>query len=244
MIATKQTLESTKGTVDENELFFFLFQIWFIGTLVYMVGSWLFYRWKEYQELKNEKLKAELVNLKNQVSPHFFFNTLNNLYGLIKKDSDKAQEFVLQLSELMRYAIYSGDTEQVLLKEEITYVQNFISLHQIRHYKNVDIRFEQEVENETVLLYPLLLIILVENAFKHGVEQLVDNAYVYCKLAANDQKLVFTVENNFDVSNLVATNGVGLVNLKQRLTLLYPESHILETEQAKNIFTARLELTL
>lgn len=244
MIATKERLEDTKGTVTNNELFFFLFQILFVGTLTYMSGNWLFGKWKEYQQLKNDKLQAELVNLKNQVSPHFFFNTLNNLYGLIKKDSEKAQEFVLQLSELMRYAIYLGDHERVTLQEEIIYIENFISLHQIRHYKHVDIQFEQEVEDPNVHIYPLLLIILVENAFKHGVEQLVDHAYVHCKLRTSSGKLVFTVTNNFDTQDVQDETGVGLKNLQQRLTLLYPESHILETEQNQNVFTARLELSL
>lgn len=244
MIIIKERLEYETSSTNENELYFSLFQILLIGCLIYISANWIFNKWKEYKLLKNEKLEAELINLKNQISPHFLFNTLNNLYGLIKKDVDKAQDFVLKLSDLLRYSIYSGDHEKVSINEEVTYIENFISLHQIRHFKNVDIQFIKDIKNEHEEIHSLLLIIFVENAFKHGIGKLVDDAFIHCSLNASDKKLRFTVTNNFDNSSDWNGNGVGLSNLRRRLLLLYPEKHQLEISQEKNIFKASLEIVL
>lgn len=244
MIITKRRAEYHQGTETENELFFMLFQLLFIGVVVYLIGNWLFQIWKEYQLLKNEKLSAELENLKNQISPHFFFNTLNNLYGLIKKDPEKAQDFVLNLSDLMRHSIYSNDREKVNIEEEITYIENFIALHQIRHFKNVDIQFNKDIKNKNIKIHSLLLIILVENAFKHGIEKLVDNAFVHCNLIGDAHKLTFTVTNNFDTESQTNKKGVGLHNLTKRLSLLYPNKHQLQIQKEGTMYKSCLEIIL
>ena len=244
MIRVKDRIEYNRGSPHENELLFLLFQGLFFGCLIYFVADWGFKKWKEYRILKNEKMNAELINLKNQISPHFFFNTLNNLYGLIKKDSNRAQDFVLKLSELMRYSIYSSDREKVNLREELAYLKNFIALHQIRHYKNVDFRFVEEVEHENISVYPLLFIILVENAIKHGVEKLVDHAYVHCKVESDGQKLRFTVVNNYDNLDEVNMEGLGLKNLRKRLDLLYSKTHLFKTHQENGVFSAFVEFAI
>lgn len=202
---------------------------------------WLVNQIRNIIQLKNEKTKMELMHLKTQINPHFFFNMLNNLYGLVDKDSEKAKKLILKLSEMMRYSIYEGQNEFVTLKQEISFISNFIKLHKMRYHKNVEVVFIVEAENKDIKIMPLAFIILVENAFKHGVENLRQNAYVKSKLQTNKQKIYFEVENNFDPRTTTET-GLGLKNLKRRLELVYANRHKLETTSTNNIFKAQLIL--
>ena len=189
---------------------------------------WMYQQWKWFQNLKAEKAKAELSMLQAQMDPHFFFNTLNNLYALTIKKSEKAPEVILKLSEMMRYTIYEGKKERVLVKDEIEYLSNYIELHKIRYKKKVDIQFEHEVNSELEIA-PLLFIILLENAFKHGVESLSENAIINIKLYEKESFLYFEIENNFDEKQLSTSGGIGLENLKRRLTLLFHKDFKMNT---------------
>ncbi len=209
---------------------------------LYVIVSWIFKQWKNIQTLKNEKTIAELSLLKNQINPHFFFNTLNNLYSLIKNDPDTAQEYVLKLSDMMRFTIYKGKEEMVTLQDEVTYLSNFIELQTARYHKKIKIDFQQNIKNTETLIPPLLLIILLENAFKHGVESLVDNAFIHIELNENDSHIVFSIKNNFDLEESSKTIGIGLKNLKDRLNLLYPNAYNLTCRKDDNVYLAKLEL--
>jgi LytS/YehU family sensor histidine kinase len=192
--------------------------------------------------LENEKAKTELMVLKNQVSPHFFFNMLNNLYGLVTKDTKQAQELILKLSDLMRYSIYEGENDTVTLGEEIDYLRNYIELHKMRYHKNIDIEFDCD-QNRNKKVTPLLFIILLENSFKHGVENLRENAYVRVNITSYNNEIRFSVENNFDGSvNEINKPGIGLKNLKRRLELVYPGKHQLTFSKTENVYTAQLIL--
>lgn len=238
--------------IDENEDSFWVinYNIWLVDLLIfllisfifYIVFSWFFERWKTMKTLKNQKVKAELSLLKEQINPHFFFNTLNNLYALIKKDADAAQDYVLKLSDLMRFTIYDSGKESVLLKDEITYLINFIDLQTARYHKDIDVNFEKEIENTNTEIAPLLFIILLENAFKHGVEKATDNAFVHLKLIEDNNKIQFTVKNNYEAEENGKRIGIGLKNLKERLNLLYPNSHQLINNINQNIYSATLEI--
>lgn len=208
--------------------------------LVFLV-NWFIKNFKLFVNLKNEKHKTELLHLQSQVNPHFFFNMLNNLYGLVDKDSDKAKKLILKLSDMMRYSIYEGQKQSVSLQEEIEFINNYIALHKMRYHKNIDISFNHNIKNQTTNITPLLFIILVENAFKHGVEVLRNNAYVTITLQANDTSIYFMVENNYDEKHTPIT-GIGLQNLTRRLALLYPKKHTFSTSKNKGIF--KTELTI
>ena len=145
--------------------------------------------------LKNEKTKNELLHLQSQVNPHFFFNMLNNLYGMIDKDTDKSKALILKLSDLMRYSIYEGEKNVVTLEEEITYLKNYIELHQMRYHKKIDIQFNTNLEDSPIKVMPLLFIILLENAFKHGVENLRDNAFISVNITSKNKTILFQIEN-------------------------------------------------
>jgi len=215
--------------------------IYYFSLFVVGIG-WVLLELKQVLKLKNEKVKNELQHLKTQVSPHFFFNMLNNLYGLIEKDTPKAKKLVLELSEMMRYSIYKAQNDYVTLQEEIQFIQNYISLHKMRYHKNVDINFTVEVEDETIKVMPLLFINLVENAFKHGVENLRDEAYVLIKLQADSNRIYFEVENNFDKEQQKEEQGMGLQNLRRRLELAYPNKFNLVSSTKGNVYNTQLTL--
>jgi LytS/YehU family sensor histidine kinase len=238
--------------VDEEQASFWVSNgnIWLVDVFaviilllfLYVIFSWIFKQWKSIQKLKNEKAIAELALLKNQINPHFFFNTLNNLYSLIKNDPDTAQDYVLKLSDMMRFTIYKGQEEMVSLQEEVTYLSNFIELQTARYHKKIEIDFQQYIESNQTLIPPLLFIILLENAFKHGVESLVDNAFIHLELKENERSIVFSISNNYDSDEISKGDGIGLENLKERLHLLYPKAHNLTSRNDANTYSTTLEL--
>lgn len=200
---------------------------------------WLVRQLVFISKLKNEKMKAELMLLKSQVSPHFFFNTLNNLYGLVAKDTQKAQELILKLSDMMRYSIYEGEKETVTIQEEIDFLKNYIELHKMRYHKQITVDFNCEVdENRKVV--PLLFLILLENAFKHGVENLRGNAYIKMSLITSKNEICFKTENNYEKTE--NKSGIGLKNLNRRLELIYPNQHELTFSVTENVYQAQLIL--
>jgi sensor histidine kinase YesM len=210
--------------------------------IAYLIFYWVYKYKKSIEKLKKDKLEAELMLLKNQINPHFFFNTLNNLYALIKKDADAAQDYVLKLSDLMRFTIYDSGKENVQLKDEMHYLINFIDLQTARYHKDIDVNFEKSIKNSETKVAPLLFIILLENAFKHGIEKATESAFVHLKLIEDDDKISFTVKNNFDPNESFTSAGIGLKNLKDRLNLLYPNKHQLSNHIENDIYSATLEL--
>lgn len=219
----------------------FLF-IYFMVVLI-AVAHWLFVNIRYVINLKNEKAKTELMNLQSQVNPHFFFNMLNNLYGLVDKDSEKAKQLILKLSDMMRYSIYEGQKEYVPLQQEIDFIHNYIALHKMRYHKDIRIDFDIQVDDKEQKIMPLLLIILVENAFKHGVEVLRNHAFVKISMKSDKNEIKFQVENNFDLDEQ-SEAGMGLSNLKRRLELAYNKKHHFATATEKNVFSAQLTLKL
>ena len=207
------------------------------------LGLWGFEQWRWLKTLQSDKANAELALLRSQINPHFFFNTLNNLYGLVVEKSDQAPEVVLKLSDMMRYTIYEGKKELVYLKAEIKYLETYIELHKIRYQKNVDIRFTQDVD-DTLQVAPLLFIILLENAIKHGVEKVREGAFVHLMIRSQEKDIYFVIENSYNKPTPKTSKGIGLDNLKGRLEYLYPNRHNLITEEDESIFKAQLNLTL
>lgn len=202
---------------------------------------WFIKQIVSFFRLKNENAKTELLHLKSQVNPHFFFNTLNNLYGLVEVDAKKAQELILKLSDMMRYSIYEGEKDEVTLKDEVAYLKNYIELHKMRYHKQIDVEFKSQIDEDYKVM-PLLFIILLENAFKHGVENLRENAFVHINISTFDNKIQFDIENNFDKSEISKDPGIGLKNLKRRLELVYHNKHKLSFSAIENVYKARLIL--
>jgi len=222
----------------KEEFPFFLFLL----PIPVLFFIWILEQWKWVQNLKSEKSKTELSLLKSQINPHFFFNTLNNLYALTVKNSKQAPDVILKLSDMMRYTIYEGEKETVKLGDEIDYLNNYIELHKIRYKKTVEITFKHEIDTN-LSIAPLLFIILLENAFKHGIETLTENAFIHINLYEDTDFINFKIENNFDPKEISETKGIGLSNLKCRLALIYPKKHELDSCQENNTYKVTLKIS-
>ncbi|MBC8753518.1 histidine kinase [Kordia sp. YSTF-M3] len=220
---------------------FDLYIMLFMAMLAYGL-FWLFMRIRSILMLKKEQQQMELSHLQSQVNPHFFFNMLNNLYGLVDKDSKKAQALILKLSDMMRYSIYDGQKSSVTIAEEVEYLKNYIELHKMRYHKEIAIQFNTDIQDETAKVMPLLFIILLENAFKHGVENLHEHAFVNVNLIANQKEIHFTVENNFDAEAITDETGIGLKNLKRRLELVYPKKHSVSFTSENQVYKSQLTI--
>lgn len=196
------------------------------------------------KNLIKEKLEAELRFLRNQVNPHFLFNTLNNIYGLARKRSDKTPEVIMKLSELLSFMLYESGKESVTISEEINMLKDYLTLEKIRYNDRLSIEFEQEVDNITQPISPLLLLPLVENAFKHGVSETRFDSFVKIKMKLRDASLCFCVENSVEQSNITSrVEQIGLGNLSRQLELMYKE-HSFELVADNNIFKATVNVNL
>ncbi len=198
-------------------------------------------------ELETRAMQSELNLLKSQINPHFLFNTLNSLYALSLKKSDDAPEIVIRLSEMMRYMLYECNVKQVLLSKEILYIENYLFLEKLRH-KNINIRFTVEGEPNNLLVAPLLFMAFIENAFKHGAGNHVSEGFVHIQMLIQDEEVNMFVENSKTETHPTQEHkragGIGLVNVKRRLTLLYPEAYNLEINDEPLSYSVNLWLNL
>lgn len=170
----------------------------------------------------NERLKSELIYLKYQLQPHFFFNTLNNIYALIDAAPEKAKDTVLKLSKLMRYVLYKSEEQLVFLSEEIAFLQSYIDLMRIRYGTHVDIHVDIQSNISDMQIPPLLVVPLIENAFKHGVDA-TQASFIKIKIHSDTNEIKILIRNSFFPKNEEdeSGSGIGLDNLKKRLDLLF-----------------------
>ena len=196
----------------------------------------------EIKELEKEKLNSELALLKNQVSPHFFFNTLNNIYSLIEINQKDAQGAVLSLSKMMRYMLYESEHGDTKLSHEIEFMEGYIDLMKLRMSERVKLTVDFPSDYEDHDLPPLLFIPFIENAFKHGVSYQ-GSSFIEVTLRSDSHQIMFSTRNNISKTNgnaPEAPSGIGLDNVRKRLALLYPGRHVLKTGQEGSVFTAEL----
>ncbi len=198
---------------------------------------------EQAKQLQMEKITAELKFLKQQIHPHFLFNTLNNLYALARKKSENAAEAIMYLSKLMRYMLYESANASVFLEKEIEMIQNYLALERLRFGDRLTLKTSFDWELNDVEIAPLLLLTLVENAFKHGAAESRGAAWIDISMIVRNHQLTFTVENSIPEESAETAGGVGLANLQRQLELTYPR-HELRTSQAENKFIASLNLPL
>lgn len=198
------------------------------------------------KEVENERLIAELNFLKAQINPHFLFNTLNNLYYLAYSKSENTTEVIAKLSQMMRYMIYDSNHPKVLLKKEIDYMQNYISLERLRLNDQVPIQFNVSGSTDNVWITPLIFITFLENAFKHGVSNSNPQSWVNISICLEGKTCVYTVENSksHDPKDGIEKSGIGLRNVRRRLELSYPGAYTLEMKDTPEKYTVKLNLEL
>lgn len=196
------------------------------------------------QQLRIEKQGAELNYLRSQTNPHFLFNTLNNIYSLARDKSDLAPESILRLSKILRFMLYETGGEYIAIEQELKIINDYIALEQLRYDESLRINFNHNIEDMKQALPPLLLIPLVENAFKHGVSETRNQPFVDIHLSVNKRLLAFVVKNSAEAfpEGKVKEN-IGLGNLRRQLELLYTDYN-LSFQQGGSVFTAILKINL
>ena len=202
------------------------------------------------QQLKEEHQKrteAELEWLKNQLNPHFLFNTLNNISSLVQIDADKAQDAIAQLSDLMRYAMYETRHETVPIQGEVDFMRNYIELMKLRCNDKTVVNSQFSIVNHQLNIAPLLFISLIENAFKHGVSP-TQPSFIHIRLEADKSSIDFLIENSNHPKSIDdrSGHGIGLNQVQRRLDLAYPNRYTWEKGPNKegNIYTSTIHIDL
>ena len=214
-----------------------------LGTAIRIYQQWSIDE-KNKKKIEEQKNLTELQVLKNQLNPHFLFNSLNSIYSLSFKKSDDAPEAILTLSELMRYMIYKANNDFVLLREDIEYIKNFIALQRMRLIKKAKINLSIKGNINDQKIRPLLFISYIENAFKHGVD-IEGKTDISIDIDIKEEELEFNCTNLIGAKPIEKEGkGVGMKNTLEQLKILYPNRHKLQTFEKNNNFTVNLKLKL
>jgi Putative regulator of cell autolysis len=224
-VALYESIEVLQNKVNNSRsqnIFNFIFlQIFVVGLQYFKRGIVNQY---QIQELKAKTVLTELNTLKAQLSPHFLFNTLNNIYGMNQIDSEKGSEMIMELSDVMRYHLEFSNEEKVKLKDEIQLLKSYIKLETLRLNSTCDVRINFDKANENLMISPLLFLPFVENAFKHGTHPN-KQCFVHIELHTTNDKLYFMTKNSVVVNRKVVKTNIGLQNTKRRLELIFPQRH-------------------
>jgi two-component system, LytTR family, sensor kinase len=224
-----------------------IYAVVFFASIIKLIKNWYNIQTRN-QELQKEKLEAELNFLKSQVHPHFLFNTLNNLYALTLKKSEKSPEIVLKLSEILDYMLYESKEGNTILDKEIKLIKNYITLEELRFGNRLKINIDINGNTTRLKIAPLILFPFVENSFKHGVSKTNESAEIEIKINVEENILLFEVKNSKPKSiiknEVQKGNGIGLQNITKRLNLLYKDSHWLEIKDTSESYYVKLKIDL
>lgn len=219
----------------------------FCSLAIYLAKTWYIESYKSKQIIAQQK-EAELNYLKAQINPHFLFNILNNLYGLSLEESKKVPGMILKLSDLLSYTLYESNVDRISIGKELDLIKDFISLEKERYEDRVNVIFSLHPNvDQSKQIAPLLLIPLVENAFKHGVKEAMQGELISINGMMENEKFIFEVKNKISENITLSKNkkhGLGLSNLRRRLDLVYPESHSFTTIKKDGNYISCLKITL
>ena len=236
----------TFPTVEEGVTYhmsFSMASVFFFGIIRHI------YNYTKLQQtartLRIQKQEAELNYLKSQTNPHFLFNTLNNIYSLSRDKSDLAPESILRLSKILRYMLYEAGGEYIAIEQELKIINDYIALEKLRYDESLRVNFNHDIEDMKQALPPLLLIPLIENAFKHGVSETRHQPFVNIHISVNKRQLVMLVKNSTEpfMGDRTVVENIGLSNLRRQLELLYTD-YALSVQQGDAAFTASLKINL
>ncbi len=220
-----------------------IFAIYFVLTTLLKLSK----SWYVLQKVEKEKLAIELNSLKTQVNPHFLFNSLNSIYSLSLAKSERTPETVLELSILLRYMLYEVKEDTADLGKELEMMESYVELQKLRADQSTEVSFKVLGEPEGIHIAPLLFFPLIENSFKHGVKGVSDQAYVRILLNADTSSVSFEIENNkgqVDDVEKGKFGGIGLENVKRRLSLIYPGKHKFVIEESEEEYKVKLSIEL
>ncbi|WP_459212397.1 sensor histidine kinase [Aquimarina rhabdastrellae] len=224
---------------------FFHLPIFYLQPLFFLIALTFYERQYKISKTNEQRKMVELKALKQQLNPHFLFNTLNNLYALAVEKSDKAPEVIEKLSNILDYMLYGSDKKFVSIQKEVDLIENYLALEQVRYDDRVLVSFKNSI-TENLTIAPLLLLTFVENAFKHGVSQELKLATIKINLATEKENIIFNIFNTKPSTNIqkksASKKTIGLINIEQQLELLYPNTHDLKIEETPESFSVQLKL--
>jgi hypothetical protein len=214
----------------------------FIFSIAFHLSSKYFLVSEQQKKLQKRTAEAELKLLKAQVQPHFLFNTLNNIYFVAQRESPDTAVLLERLSNIMRYFVDEGTKDVIQLTTEINFIYDYIHLEKLRMRHPLQVQFDIVGEPDGLLIPPMLLIPLIENVFKHGIDKRYDNNFLVATVTINEKSLDAVISNrNYGAAE---KNGTGIINLTSRLDLLYGNRYIFETSEAAGLFYAHLNIPL
>ena len=234
---------SDVSAVLEHQMSYSMGSVFFFGIIRHIYN---YIKLKQAtQQLRIEKQQAELNYLKSQTNPHFLFNTLNNIYSLSRDKNDLAPESILRLSKILRYMLYETGGAYIAIEQELKIISDYIALEKLRYDDSLRINFNYDIEDMKQALPPLLMIPLVENAFKHGVSETRHQPFVDIHLSVNKRQLLFVVKNSSEKlpDERGVKENIGLSNLRRQLELLYNDFN-LSALQGDAVFTTTLKINL
>lgn len=212
-----------------------VYPVTFTAVMIKLLKYW-YTNQKAQQVLKEEKLQAELKFLKTQIHPHFLFNTLNNLYALTLKKSERAPDMVLKLSELIDYMLYECSGDAVSLEKEIKFIQNYIDIEKMRYGDKLDVDLQVTGDIHERAIAPLIILPFVENCFKHGASESLIQSWVKIRIDVQPETIVVKVENSKAENGHGRKEGIGIQNVTRRLDLLFPDRYTLKVVNEASTF--------
>ncbi|CAL1520079.1 hypothetical protein MMC2321_03834 [Chitinophaga sp. MM2321] len=221
---------------------FFALLMLFMSGFIKIAQEW-FKSEKQREELKVEKLNAELKFLKSQINPHFLFNCLNTIYSLAHKQSAQTEHAILKLSTIMRYMIYESNEARVLLSQELKYLQDYIDIQRLRLPKDISINYQLTGDAVAWQIEPMLLVPFVENAFKHGISY-TEHSFIDIDITIAENMINLIVKNSLFKERVAERGGIGLQNVLKRLEMLYANEHEVNITEAGNQFIVELKIVL
>jgi hypothetical protein len=201
---------------------------------------------EESLELKNKMLDAEAKALKAQINPHFLFNSMNNIYSLSQIQSDKTGDAILQLSEILRFITYDSEKDKVSLEDELKQIKNFIELQFLKDDDQSNVKVDIDENAKNLQIAPMLLLPFIENSFKHSNFEDKVNGWINISIKVQEDSLLMLLKNSASLTAVKKdeTGGVGMENVKKRLSLIYPDEHTLSIKQDSEKYTVELNLKL
>ncbi|MBK5269906.1 MAG: histidine kinase [Bacteroidia bacterium] len=233
----------------KNHVFYHIISVYDLRDLVVLIALGYIQHSAQQEKLisglKQQQLESELNFLKVQIQPHFFFNTLNNIYALTIRKSEKAAPLIAKHADIMRHILYESSKEKIKLWQEIDFLKNYTEVESMHYSDKMNISFETQGIHEKATIEPMLLLPFIENAFKHGIREETGEGYVHIIISLVENDLSVEVKNsNPQTINKNKEKGIGLQNASKRLEMLYPGKHTIEVEETDHDYELRLNLIL
>lgn len=220
-----------------------------LAILLKLGEDWLYFNQIENQTLRleNQQKETQLSSLKAQINPHFLFNSLNVLYALALQDKKETTEAIVQLSDILRYVLYDSNSPETTLKKEIALLNKYLDFQKFRYTNTAKIQFDCTIDNDDFPIYPMLLLPLVENSFKHGIKGDIEKTFINIQLQKTNTEIHFFIENNLSEEIKNDANeysGLGLKNIQQNLEFIYPNQHSFIITKTEKIFQVSLKIKI